>query len=130
MTDIADLAHAVVDAVLEGQRAHRTYTAQRTMSCPPSSLFPLDGPGEREAIFQEWRETYPERDEASFTVPRVAEVLNAAGSQTPAVTITGETVDAALAIYGHACQYPRVYPERVAISLAQAVGGEGGEPRG
>lgn len=61
------LALQIVQTVENAQLAAKQYSSLRVR------MLPNDGRGEEAR--QEWRETYPPRDEESFTIPAVQRLL-------------------------------------------------------
>ena len=71
------LAQQLVETVKNAQRAASHYSHLRSATCPPSREFPVDfqDPEDLERQRVVWRETYPARGEATFTVPAVQRFL-------------------------------------------------------
>ncbi len=71
------LAQQLAEVVKNAQRAAEQYSHIRGATCPPSQEFPVDPMiyGDRNRQVDAWRETYPFRDEESFTVPAIQRLL-------------------------------------------------------
>ena len=93
MTDTVD---RLIEAVQEGTRQHKAYSARRISACPPSREFPLS-PGywtleDRRPLLEKWAEKYPPRDEDHFIRPLVEDVLATEAGVISVVTLALDTI--------------------------------------